>query len=89
MTNDDFRKLMMTPRAGSGSSSLASGVLGSGSMTPLPNATPSPKTESKISPNTEKGEKRKKKKSYYAKLKRYVNSEKMHKIMIVTFPNFL
>ena len=60
-TNDDFRKLMMTPRAGA-TPSL-------GSMTPT--VISSQKDEKKSPADKgEKGEKRKKKKSYYAKLKR-------------------
>ena len=62
MTNDDFRKLMMTPRAG------ATPSLGSGSLTPAVHS--SQKDEKKSEVKGEKGEKRKKKKSYYAKLKR-------------------
>ena len=61
---------MMTPRGGSGGSSTLTSALGSGSMTPLVNSTPN--RNEKVSPNDldDRGEKRKKKKSYYAKLKR-------------------
>eukprot|EP00095_Tigriopus_kingsejongensis_P005210 maker-scaffold408_size180710-snap-gene-0.38 protein:Tk05210 transcript:maker-scaffold408_size180710-snap-gene-0.38-mRNA-1 annotation:"red protein (ik factor) (cytokine ik)" len=68
MTNEDFRKLMMTPRGGSGSSVGATPVLGAGMMTPARGgATPRP--AQKVS-STEKAENRKKKKSFYAKLKK-------------------
>ena len=61
---------MMTPRGGSGGSSTLTSALGSGSMTLLVNSTPN--RNEKVSPNDldDRGEKRKKKKSYYAKLKR-------------------
>ena len=52
MTNDDFRKLMMTPRAGSGRSS---GSLGSGLATPTIHTTPS-KDEKVDDEKKDKGE---------------------------------
>eukprot|EP00094_Tigriopus_californicus_P000923 TCALIF_00893-PA protein Name:"Similar to IK Protein Red (Homo sapiens)" AED:0.07 eAED:0.07 QI:267/0.75/0.77/1/0.75/0.55/9/75/586 len=76
MTNEDFRKLMMTPRGGSGSTSSvgATPTLGSGMMaTPVRGggaAGAAPRPAQKVSSNNEKAENRKKKKSYYAKLKK-------------------
>jgi len=68
MTNDDFRKLMMTPRS-SGPATL--GALGSGSATPTLHSLTPKDEKGKITPDSgDRGEKRKKKKSYYAKLKR-------------------
>lgn len=76
MTNEDFRKLMMTPRGGSGGSTSvgATPTLGSGMMaTPVRGGGASgaaPRPAQKVSSNNEKAENRKKKKSYYAKLKK-------------------
>jgi len=66
LTNEDFRKLMMTPRS-SGQSSLVTGTpsLGSGTVSTTPQTPKSDKTSS-----AEKKDERKKKKNYYAKLKR-------------------
>merc|ERR1712072_1233746 len=66
LTNEDFRKLMMTPRS-SGQSSLVTGTpsLGSGTVRTTPQTPKSDKTSS-----AEKKDERKKKKNYYAKLKR-------------------
>ena len=67
MTNDDFRKLMMTPRS-SGPATLGSMTpsLGSGS---IPSTPQTPKSGDKNSGES-KEDKRKKKKNFYAKMKR-------------------
>ncbi|KAF0310593.1 Protein Red [Amphibalanus amphitrite] len=58
LTNADFRKLLMTPRAGQSGASAAT-----------PSATPA-STRPEVSGKIDKAEERRKKKSYYAKLKR-------------------
>ena len=69
MTNEDFRKLMMTPRS-SGPASLASGSSSLGSGVAMTPAHSGAVTKTENSESSDKAEKRKKKKSYYAKLKR-------------------
>ena len=77
LTNADFRKLMMTPRATAGQSAVA--ALGAGNNTPASTSTTKKRVSSGDTPSatpssgtgtSEKAEKRKKKKNYYAKLKR-------------------
>jgi IK cytokine len=72
LTNEDFRKLMMTPRStGSAASALAASIAAGGGLAgPQTPTTPKSGTGEKQSESTEKAEKRKKKKSFYAKLKR-------------------
>ncbi|XP_064636750.1 protein Red-like [Lineus longissimus] len=78
LTNDDFRKLMMTPRvpgmgSGAAASATASATAGSTSATP---AAPAARIVTKPTGSTEPEEeddaatRRRKKKSYYAKLKK-------------------
>ena len=69
MTNADFRKLMMTPRAGSGAEpatpSLGGITPGGGAMSGGSSAPATPRRVDKA-----KAEERRKKKTYYAKLKK-------------------
>jgi len=83
MTNADFRKMMMTPRSDKNMTAMGALALGSGNTT-LGGTTPAPNTSGKPRVSSvggsgsiadskelsEKAEKRKKKKSFYAKLKR-------------------
>jgi len=83
MTNADFRKMMMTPRSDKNMTAMGALALGSGNTT-LGGATPAPNSSGKPRVSSvggsgsiadskelsEKAEKRKKKKSFYAKLKR-------------------
>ena len=66
LTNDDFRKLMMTPRSsGPAALTLGTPALGSGSVAASPQT---PRSDKAI--KADKKDERKKKKNYYAKLKR-------------------
>merc|ERR1712154_205129 len=83
MTNADFRKMMMTPRSDKNTTAMGALALGSGNST-LGGTTPAPNSSGKARVSSvggsgaiadskelsEKAEKRKKKKSFYAKLKR-------------------
>eukprot|EP00096_Caligus_rogercresseyi_P008511 TRINITY_DN2745_c0_g1_i1.p1 TRINITY_DN2745_c0_g1~~TRINITY_DN2745_c0_g1_i1.p1 ORF type:complete len:583 (+),score=178.61 TRINITY_DN2745_c0_g1_i1:62-1810(+) len=71
MTNEDFRKLMMTPRSSGSSGSLEAPSTASSSSTPGSSSTSVDATKGKRDKvPTEVSERRKKKKSYYAKLKK-------------------
>ena len=70
MTNEDFRKLMMTPRAGGGGGTASASSNEKNKDKGDAKATPVGARGEETPGLSDRAEKRKKKKSYYAKLKK-------------------